>query len=254
MMLFARTFPKLQILILTLAALAAPASASISYTSCSSGCSSNSGTYTIWQTSPGSAGLTFSMSPATFAAGSLASGVYTDASGMVFTGYNGASIDTLMSVSGSSLLQGVNGTNTGIEIQLPANTYAFAMQITTPANSGFTTAMVELGDHNVTNSNYSINIASAGSVQFFGIISSTPLPTLFVGPLGNGSRLQINDFEIGQVAPVPEVSTIVLIGSGLVLLGLVRRNRLRKPVRLHVDRYARGISLGQNALECRIAT
>ena len=45
------------------------------------------------------------MSPATFAVGNLASGVYTDASGTVLTGYNGASIDTLMSVSGGSLLQ-----------------------------------------------------------------------------------------------------------------------------------------------------
>src|ERR1700676_3541424 len=135
-----------------------------------------------------------------------------------------------MSVSGSSLLQGGDGPNTGIEIQLPANTSAFAMQITTPANSGFTTAMVELGDHIVTNSNYTINIPSAGSVQFFGIISSTPLPTLFVGPLGTGSKLQISDFEIGQATPTPEISTIALIGSGLVLVGLMRRRRLHNRI------------------------
>jgi len=242
MMLFARTIPKLQILALTLAALAAPASASISYTSCSSGCTSNSGTYTIWQTSPGSAGLTFSMSPATFAAGNLVSGVYTDGSGTLFTGYNGG-IDTLMSVTGSSLLEGANGVGTGIEILLPANTYALAFNFTMTGSS-FSTYYEAVGDHNVNGTNYSVNVIGAGSNQFFAITSTAPISELFIGPNSSAGHLQINDFEIGQAAAVPEVSTIVLIGSGLVLLGLVRRNRLRKP---------RGISLGQNALECRIA-
>jgi hypothetical protein len=90
-----------------------------------------------------------------------------------------------------------------------------------------------------------VNVIGAGSNQFFAITSTTPISELFVGPNSSAGHLQINDFEIGQAAAVPEVSTIVLIGSGLVLLGLVRRDRLRKP---------RGISLGQNALECRIAT
>jgi hypothetical protein len=253
MMLFARTIPKLQILVLTLAALAAPASASISYTSCSSGCSSTSGTYTIWQTSPGSAGLTFSMSPTTFAAASLASGVYTDGTGTVFTGYNGAGIDTLMSVSGSSLLQGGNGTGTGIEILLPANTYAFAMNFTM-FGSSFSTYYEAVGDHNVNGTNYSTNVVGAGSSQFFAITSTTPLSELFIGPNSSAGHLQINDFESGQVTPTPEVSTITLIGSGLVLLGLVRRNRVQKANKLQPQRNARGISLGQNAFECRIAT
>ena len=242
MMLFARNIPKLQILVLTLAALAAPASASISYTSCSSGCTSNSGTYTIWQTSPGSAGLTFSMSPATFAAGNLVSGVYTDGSGTLFTGYNGG-IDTLMSVTGSSLLEGANGVGTGIEILLPANTYALAFNFTMTGSS-FSTYYEAVGDHNVNGTNYSVNVIGAGSNQFFAITSTAPISELFIGPNSSAGHLQINDFEIGQAAAVPEVSTVVLIGSGLVLVGLVRRNRLRKPGKL----------LGQNALECRIAT
>ena len=228
MTILARTIPRLTIFVLALAALAAPASATISYTSCTSGCNSTTGTYTIWQTAPGSAGLTFSISPATFGSGNLVSGVYTDPTGTVLTGYSGAStIDTLMSVSGTSLLQSVGGTNTGIEVQLPANTYAFAMNITTL--SGFGSPMVELGDHNVNNANYGIIIPSGGSVQFFAIISDTPLSTLFVGPIGGGGRLQINDFEIGQATPTPEVSSVALIGSGLVLLGLLRRRGVHKP-------------------------
>jgi len=224
-----RVIPKV-ILLVALAALARPVSATISYAACSSGCGANtSSTYAVWQSASGSAGLTFSMSPATFAAGNLVSGVYTDPTGAVFTDYNGANIDTLMSVSGASLLQGLGGTGTGIEIVLPANTYAFAMEITTPPGSGFTNPWVAVGDHNVGATNYNLVIPPGGNVLFFGIISDTPLSELFVGPLSNGSRLQINDFELGQATPTPEASSAALIGGGLVLVGVLRRRHIHKP-------------------------
>src|SRR5580765_8307971 len=137
-----RTIPRI-ILLVALAVLARPVSATITYTSCSSGCGSSSATYSVWQTASGSAGLTFSMSPATFAGGNLVSGIYSDPTGTVLSGYNGASIDTLMTVSGTSLVQSVGGSGSGIEINLPANTYAFAMSITT--SSGFGSPVVEIG-------------------------------------------------------------------------------------------------------------
>ena len=221
-----RAIPKL-ILLVALAALARPASATITYTSCSSGCGSTSGTYAVWQTASGSAGLTFSMSPATFAGGDLVSGVYSDPTGTVLTGYNGASIDTLMSVSGTSLLQSLGGGGSGIEINLPANTYAFAMNITTL--SGFGSPVVEIGDHILNNANYGIVIPSPGSVQFFAIVSSTPLTQLFVGQSTSGGALQINDFELGQATPTPEASSAALIGGGLVLVGILRRRHIDKP-------------------------
>jgi hypothetical protein len=227
----ARNIPKWLFLILVVAAITAPAYATISYTSCSSGCSSTNGTYAIWQSSPGSAGLSFSMSPITFAGGNLLNGVYTDPAGTVLTGYtNATNVDTLMSVSGSSLVQSVGGGGAGIEIVLPANTYALAFHITT--SSGFGSPSVELGDHNVNGSNYGIVIPSPGgssNVQFFSIISTTPLGELFVGQ-NNGGHLQLNDFEIGQEAATPEASTVTLLGGGLVLLGLLRR-RVHKPNR-----------------------
>lgn len=221
-----RAIPKL-ILLIALAAVAQPAFATISYTSCSTGCGSTSGTYAVWQTASGSAGLTFSMSPATFAGGDLVSGVYSDPTGTVLTGYNGASIDTLMSVSGTSLLQSLGGGGSGIEINLPANTYAFAMNITTL--SGFGSPVVEIGDHILNNANYGIVIPSGGSVQFFAIISDTPLTQLFVGQSTSGGRLQINDFELGQATPTPEASSAALIGGGLVLVGILRRRHIDKP-------------------------
>ena len=219
--------PKI-IFLVALAALARPVSATITYTSCSNGCSSSSGAYGVWQTASGSAGLAFSMSPATFAGGNLVSGVYSDPTGTGLTGYNGpSSIDTLTSVSGTSLLQSVGGSGSGFEIDLPPNTYAFAMDITTL--SGFGNPMVEIGDHILNNANYGIIIPSGGSVQFFAIISSTPLTQLFVGQSNGGGRLQINDFEIGESSPTPEASSAALIGGGLVLMGVVRRRRVRKP-------------------------
>jgi len=220
-----RIIPKL-ILLVALAALARPAFATISYTSCSSGCSSANGTYAVWQTASGSAGLTFSMSPATFAGGDLVSGVYTDASGAVLTSYSGASIDSLTSVAGTSLLQSVGGSGAGIEINLPANTYAFAMNITTL--SGFGSPVVEIGDHILNNANYQIIIPSGGSVQFFAIISDTPLTQLFVGQPTSGGRLQINDFELGETTPTPEPASAALIGGGLVFVGVLRRRYVKK--------------------------
>ncbi len=221
-----RVIPK-AILLVALAALARPVSATITYTSCSSGCSSGSGTYSVWQTASGSGGLTFSMSPQTFAGGNLVSGVYSDPTGTVLTGYNGANIDTLMTVSGTSLIQSLGGAGSGIEINLPANTYAFAMSITTLA--GFGSPVVEIGDHILNNANYGIIIPSGGSVQFFAIISSTPLTQLFVGQSTSGGRLQINDFELGEATAAPEPTSAVLIGGGLVLVGVLRRRRVHKP-------------------------
>ncbi len=225
---FARTIPKLTFLVPLLAALAAPTYASIAYTSCASGCTTTSGTYNVWQSATGSAGLSFPTSPNTFAPSNLAGGVYTDPTGAVFTGYNGANIDIAMSVSGTSLLQSIGGNGTGIEILLPANTYAVAFNITTLTGSGFTSLWVALGDHNVNGTNYNVIVTSGGNVQFFGITSTTPLTELFIGPISFGGRLQLNDFELGQESPTPELSSVTLMGSGLLLLGFLRR-RIHKP-------------------------
>src|SRR5258706_11798803 len=99
-----RIIPKV-ILLVALAAAARPVSATITYTSCSSGCGSNSGTYAVWQSASGSAGPAFSMSPANFAGGNLLNGIYSDPTGTGLTGHNGASIDTLIAVARTAPVQ-----------------------------------------------------------------------------------------------------------------------------------------------------
>jgi|GEM_PF-5392427 len=226
-----RTIPKVALLV-ALAALARPVSATITYTSCSSGCGSSSGTYSVWQTASGSAGLTFSMSPAMFAGGNLVSGIYNDPTGTVLTAYNGANPSNLI-LNGTALLQSVGGGGSGIEIALPANTYAVAFNLTSASGSPFTYLGAEVGDHNVSATNYNIILpGGGGSVQFFGIISTAPLTQIFVGPASGGGPFQINDFEIGQAgesSATPEPATAALIGGGLVLVGLLRRRGIHKP-------------------------
>jgi hypothetical protein len=222
---------RLTILMLALTALTVPASATIQFSYCSSGCSSTGGSYSAWDTATGSAGLVFSGSPITFSAGGLSSGVYTDGTGTVFTGYSNATNTDSLTLSGTALAQTTKGANSGIEITLPSGTYAFAMILTTV--SGFGSPYVELNDRILSNSNYSMSIPSGGTQEFFGFLSDTAITSVYVGNLDNLSgNVQINSFELGAPTPTPEVSSLVSIGTGLILCGfLLRRRRIQKPDR-----------------------
>lgn len=215
--------------VLALAILAIPARATIQYSYCSSGCSSTGGSFASWQTAPGSSGLNFSMSPLTFAPGGLSGGIFTDTTGAVFTGYSNATTTNSLTVSGTSLAQTVNGGNSGIEVALPANTYAVAFMLVTV--SGFGSQQIVLNGRDVFSTNYSISVPNASSPQFFGILSDTPIASIFVGNLGNlDGKVQINSFELGQASPTPEVSSMLLIGSGLIAIAtLGRRRRVSLP-------------------------
>jgi hypothetical protein len=221
--------------IMALAGLAAPARATISY--CNSGCSnSNSGvTFASFGTAASGLGNTMS-SPITFVSSGLSGSpaTYLDAgTGTTFAGYNNGVQDSLQ-IIGTSLAQLVNGTNTGIQVVLPANTYAFAMMISTV--SGFGSPWVEIGDLVLNNSNYSIAVPGDGTPQLFGIISDTPLTNLFLGNLGNfDGKVEIQSFEVGGPTPTPEVSTFLLIGSGLVFMRFVRRRQQRRRQTTRLD-------------------
>ena len=225
---------RLTLFLAALAALAAPASATIQFSYCSSGCSSTGGSYSAWDTATGSSGLVFSGSPITFSPGGLSSGIYTDGTGTVFTGYSNATTIDSLTLSGAALTQTINGSNSGIQISLPSNTYAIAFWATTV--SGHAYPMIELGDRNLNNANYQLIIPSSTSPQFFGILSDTPLTSLFIGDLGGSDGiLQIQSLELGQnsSAATPEISSLAFIGTGLLLFGLLLRRRglIQKPNR-----------------------
>jgi hypothetical protein len=212
-----------------LAGLAVPAHATISY--CNTGCSSSNTGVTFSSFGTAASGLGDTMSSAiTFVSGGLSGSpaIYGDAgTGTTFAGYSNATTQNSLQILGTSLAQTINGANSGIQVTLPANTYAFAMFVSTV--SSFGSPFVELGDRNVSNSNYSLVIANSSTSVFFGIISDTPLSSLFIGNLGNDGAVKINSFETGGPADTatPEVSTFLLIGSGLVLMRFLRRRQQR---------------------------
>ncbi len=220
------TMQRAGILILALVTLVMPVSATVTYSFCTSGCAGTGGDYSSWQTAPGAAGLTFSLSPLTFAPAGLSGGVFTDTTGAVFTGYSNATTTNSLTLNGTALAQTTNGANSGINVLLPANTYAVAFMLATV--SGFGSQQIVLNGRDVFSTNYSITVPNATSPQFFGILSDTAITSIFVGNLGNlDGRVQINSFELGQSAPTPEGSSMALIGAGLVAIALMRRRRSR---------------------------
>jgi hypothetical protein len=223
--------------IVALAGLVPQARATITYTYCSSSCSDTTGTksYTDWRSAPGATGLAFS-NLTTFVSGGLnVSGVYTDAgTGTIFTGYSGSNIDQQVAVFGTALAQGNNGSNTGFEIKLRANTYAFAAIIGSCFsgvcnNPSFALYAVGQGNHTSFGTNYGITVPGGGPAQFFGIVSDTPLDYIFISSSANYPKIGINSFEVGETAPTPEVSTFLLIGGGLVLMRFLRQRQQRPP-------------------------
>ena len=218
--------------IVALAGFAIPARATIAFVYCNdtSHCTSNSGmTFSTFGTAAGGLGYAMS-SPITFVSAGLSGtpAIYVDAgTGTIFAGYSNATTQNSVQIFGStSLAQTINGPNSGIQITLPANTYTFAMFVSTV--SSFGNPLVELGDRNVSNSNYGLAIPNNSTSVFFGIISSTPLSSLFIGNLGNDGPVEINSFEVGGPAGTPEVSTFLLIGSGLVVMRFLRRRQQRR--------------------------
>lgn len=213
---------------------AIPASATITY--CNSGCSnSNSGmNYAAFETA--ASAYSFPAAPITFISGGLGGSpaVYTDSSGTVFTGYNGTTQESL-SVSGTALAQpgGASGSGHSIGITLPANTYSFAMVV---GASGFANPYVELvnspSNFN-TSGNFQLLISNSGDSEFFGIISTTPIASIFVGDLTFGDHaLTIQSFAPGET---PEAATFLTMGGGLIGLYLFRRRRLQRDSNVQHD-------------------
>ena len=222
--------------VLILAALATPAFATIQFSYCNMGYSNtNAGmTYAAFQAV--TSGLTFPVSPITFSSANLSGGgIYTDpTTGAIFTGFNNTTQQALV-ISGTSLAEtGTNGQDRPIQIDLPANTYAIAMFVSSVSGfagpyAGINTTLTAF---NASGSDYELSIASSSSSVFFGLVSDTPITQLFIGsPFSGNSALRVLDFQTGQNLPVtetPEASTLAMIGSGLLLVRFLRRPALRR--------------------------
>jgi hypothetical protein len=232
------------LIILGFALAAISASANVTYTFCSSGCSDNTGTksYADWKSAPGASGLAFGALTSFVSGGLAGTGIYTDSvTGTIFTNYSsGGSVDTGTQVKNTTFVQGLTfGTGTGLEIDLPANTYAFAMfgsDCSSAACTGivFNLASVGLGTHSSYGTNYSLTIPQSGPSEFFGIVSDIPITSLFFASGGN-NFLSINSFEIGEGggggSQTPEAATFLMIGGGLIAMYVCRRRRRPEPPR-----------------------
>jgi hypothetical protein len=226
---------RLVLFILGLGLATVPASATIAYSSCTSGCSDTSGSYATLPTEPGTTNLTFS-SQFTFSTGLSGNpATYTElTTGTTFNGFNGSTQSSL-TVTGSNLVQTLGGTGTSIQIALPANTYALAFVV--GANSGLS-PWIELvnspGDLNLgANAQYQEVIPDSLHPQFVAIVSDTAIASVFVWDSGGSGVLNLQSFEIGTesgdigTGDVPEPSTLFTLGGGFLGLFFWHRRRCR---------------------------
>jgi hypothetical protein len=201
--------------------LSAPAYATITYIDCTTGCANNAGYSGV---EAAGSGLTFSASPLTFASGNLVGSVYTDpTTGALFTGTT-----TGLTVNGTSLEMTSSNSGARIDITLPANTYAVALSISVLGSSAnvFADLGVIAGSADVTLTSFP---------GFYGVVSDTPLTSLIVIKSTNfGGNLQIDDFKLGIQgsggggSETPEPSSVLLFGSGLMLLPLLRYRQTKR--------------------------
>jgi len=168
-------------------------------------------------------GMTLLDPALTFASGDLGTDGLFNASGtgINFLGIDGyPQTDPLNLTVNSGALTATAGSEQ-VEITFPAaGVYAFGFHITltTGAGSWFIGLTPGGTDYTVTNT-------STSNVQFFGIVSTTPITgPLYIRNLGGNPVMVLPNFEAYGTA-VPEPRTMLLVGLGLVILPLIRRNQ-----------------------------
>jgi hypothetical protein len=161
---------------------------------------------------------------------------YTDvATGVEFLGFNKSGLTTgstnCLTVSGT-LSASNNGSGAGcntasgevIEIILPANIVGIELNI-----SGAGTYCVDpAATFGALDCNNFPTVTSSSDVEFVGLVSATPLSTIWVGGFNQTSpTVAINTFEVfsNQSSVTPEGPTNLLIGSGLIALCWLHRRR-----------------------------
>jgi len=140
-----------------------------------------------------------------------------------------ATTPDLFTLSGSALHTTI-GLGDLVKITLPNNTYAFAANITVGSSFGNFCVEPFSTFNTSTNCGNSVVVPSSSDVKFFGVVSNAPFQTFWIGPSTSSPALVIDNFEVGvqaAQADAPEAATLLLIGSGLIGLRLLRRRQTR---------------------------
>jgi hypothetical protein len=151
---------------------------------------------------------------------------YTDASsGAEFEGFGnaGGSDPIDVSVPASTTVLQLSSGGEFLEItNIPANTYALQVSITTVSSFGFFCGQANVSSFSASNCENG-SPSGTGQVEFMGVVSDTPITSFWIGPTSADGALQVDSFELYST---PEASTLTLMGVGLILLAMLRRRRI----------------------------
>jgi hypothetical protein len=161
----------------------------------------------------------------TFSAADLAPGGLYDANdtGVNFLGFNGAASSDL-AVVGTALQPTVGGGL--IRMDLPAGTLAFAIHFTRSTGATGNWCLEPRTTFSSATCDYNVVSDATTPIQFFGMISDTPITgPLWIGPATGSAIVSITSFDVGEA---PEPSPLTLIGAGLVTFGFMRLRKRRR--------------------------
>jgi hypothetical protein len=199
-------FERILISVLALATVAKPAWATSTTVYCTASCGAND--QTAFNNATAGVffqGITFTVANMT------ASTTYSDPNGVTLTDYNN---NNTLSVTGGNL---VDTGSWGFAAALPSVVYDFWFVITAPAfstlNAGFTAP-----DGAYSNS---FTIGSSG-IFFFGVTSTAPITNL-VFHNGATQTDALTGFDFASQTQTPEAATLLLIGTGLILLRFFKK-------------------------------